>query len=114
MLSNIVVNVLMSVNCWAAPHRPESPSSRWETATETSTVYWIGNPTRLKQKVLEQQSIMYGRRAGGRAGRQAGHDNKLTQGRKRLPFIEGIDFRLAHQLPEKPVAGAGSKHVDSY
>ena len=30
-----------------------------------------------------------------------------TQGRKRLPFIEGIDIRLPHQLPGKPAAGAG-------
>lgn len=30
-----------------------------------------------------------------------------TQGRKRLPFIAGIDIRLPHQLPGKPAAGAG-------
>ena len=30
-----------------------------------------------------------------------------TQGRKRLPFIEGIDIRLPHQLLGKPAAGAG-------
>ena len=30
----------------------------------------------------------------------------VTQGRKRLPFMERIDIRLNHQLPKKPVAGA--------
>ena len=35
-------------------------------------------------------------------------------GRRKLPFIGGIDFRLAHQLPGKPAAGAGGKHVGSY
>ena len=28
-----------------------------------------------------------------------------TQGRRRLPFVGGIDIRLAHQLPGKPAAG---------
>jgi len=28
--------------------------------------------------------------------------------RRRLPSIGGIDVRLAHQLPRKPVAGAGA------
>ena len=37
-----------------------------------------------------------------------------TWGRKRLPFTGGIDVRLAHQLPGKPAAGAGGKHVGSY
>ena len=31
-----------------------------------------------------------------------------TQGRRRLPFIEGIDIRLAHLLPGKPAAGQGA------
>ena len=46
-----------------------------------------------------------------------GQDSAATlaiQGRRRLPFIGGIDIRLAHQLPGKPAAGAGGKHVGSY
>ena len=35
-------------------------------------------------------------------------------GERRLPFIGGIDVRLAHQLPGKPAAGAGGKRVGSY
>ena len=37
-----------------------------------------------------------------------------TQERKRLPFIEGIDVRLAHPLPGKPASGAGGPHVGGY
>lgn len=37
----------------------------------------------------------------------------VTSGR-RLPFIGGIDIRLAHQLPWKSEAGAGAKHIGSY
>ena len=37
-----------------------------------------------------------------------------TWGRSKLPFIGGIEVRLTHQLPRKPAAGAGGKHVDSY
>ena len=29
-----------------------------------------------------------------------------TEGRRRLPFIGGIDVGLAHQLPGQPAAGA--------
>ena len=35
-------------------------------------------------------------------------------GRKRLSSIGSIDVRLSHQLPGKPAAGAGGKHVGSY
>lgn len=35
-----------------------------------------------------------------------------TWGRRRLPFTEEIDIRLA-QLPGKPEVGAGSKHIGS-
>ena len=37
----------------------------------------------------------------------------VTSGR-RLPFIGGIDIRLAHQLPRKSEGGAGVKHIGSY
>ena len=37
-----------------------------------------------------------------------------TWGRRRLPFIGGIDIKLVNQLPGKPAAGAGSKCVGSY
>ena len=37
-----------------------------------------------------------------------------TRGRRRLPFIGGINVRLAHKSPGKPAAGAGSKHIGSY
>lgn len=36
-----------------------------------------------------------------------------TWRRRRLPFIRGIDIRLA-QLPGEPAAGAGSKHIGRY
>ena len=38
----------------------------------------------------------------------------LLGGRRRLPFIGGINVRLAHQLPGKPAAGTGSKQVGNY
>ena len=47
-------------------------------------------------------------------GKQDTAEVFATQGRGRLPVIDGTDIGLAHQLPGKPVAGAGGKHVGSY
>lgn len=33
--------------------------------------------------------------------------------RRKLPFIGGIDMRLAHQLPGKPMGGAEDNHTGS-
>ena len=55
-------------------------------------IYWIGDLTHPKQRVLEQhpkQNIAATHYLGGR-----------------LPFIGRIDVRLAHQLPGKPAGGA--------
>jgi len=43
-------------------------------------------------------------------GRQDMASIFATQGRllRKLPFIGGIDIRLAHQLPRKLVAGSGA------
>ena len=43
----------------------------------------------------------------------AGRRALATQVRSQLPFIEGLDIRLAPQLPGKPAAGVGGKHTDS-
>ena len=40
--------------------------------------------------------------------------NFATCGRRRLPFIGGIDVRLPQQLPGKPAAEAGGKHISSH
>ena len=34
-----------------------------------------------------------------------------AQGRGKLPFIGGIDIRLAYKLPEKPAAGAKGRYI---
>ena len=34
-----------------------------------------------------------------------------TQGRRKLPFIGGIDIRLAYKLPTKPAAGAKGRYM---
>ena len=52
--------------------------------------------------------------AGWLAGRPATGATFAPQGSGKLPFIVGIEVRLASQLPGKPVAGAGGKHAGSY
>ena len=70
-------------------------------------VYWIGHLTGLQQNILQQHPIVYGRQ-------KARHGSNLPYlGRRRLPFIGGIEVRLAHQLPGKPAAGVGGKHTGS-
>ena len=74
--------------------------------TETATVYWLGILTSLL--ALERHPITDSRE-------QAGHSSRLHYGGGvELPFIGGIDFRWAHQLPGKPATGTGGKHVGSY
>ena len=100
-----VISVRM---CWVAPHRPASlavvqPQDQrkgLETATETSVVYWTGDLTRLKQRVLEQHPTVYSRW-------QARHGSHLGySGEKEAAIYRGTDVRLAHQSPGKPAAGA--------
>ena len=67
-------------------------------------VYWIGDLTSPKQRVLERHPTVY-----TASGRQDIAAVFITWGRKRLPFIGGIDIRLAHQLPGKTEAGAGTR-----
>ena len=70
--------ITLKNNCWVAPCRPinlvvaQPPDQRKspETVTETSVVYWIGDLTWLKQKVLEQHHTLCRRW-------QAGHDRNL-------------------------------------
>lgn len=56
-------------------------------------------------KVLEQHPTVCGRRQTGRGS------SPPSSGNKRLPFIGGVDVRLAYQSPGKPAAWAGGKHV---
>ena len=65
--------------CWAALKSPE-------TAIETSMVYWTGH---LRQKLPDTPLFI----ADGRQGTAAAF---ATWGRRRLPFIGGIDVRWAH------------------
>lgn len=39
------------------------------------------------------------------------NSNHCSWGRRRLPFIGEINARFSHQLPGKPGAGAGVKHL---
>ena len=51
---------------------------------------------------------------GWLAGRPATAATFAPQGGGKLPLLVGTEVRLASQLPGKPVAGAGGKHVGSY
>ena len=75
--------------------------------TKISIVYWIGDFMKLKQKVLGQHPIMYGRW-------EARHDSNLHDWGRRLPFLGAVDVRLTHQLPGKSTARTGDKHLGRY
>lgn len=74
---------------------------------EERAVYQIG-------KSYMSEAPHYGWLAGRQASRPATAATFAPQGGGKLPFIVGIEVRLASQLPGKPVAGAGGKHVGSY
>ena len=75
--------------------------------TKMSIVYGIGDLLNLKQKVLGQHPIMYGRW-------EARHDSNLHNWGRRLPFLGAVDVRLTHQLPGKSIERSGDKHIGRY
>ena len=78
----------------------------------TFTIHWIRNLTSQKQR--SQSDTPPPKAEGGQAGGQDTTTVFTAWRRGRLPFIGGINLRLAHQLSGKPAAGAGGKLVGSY
>ena len=76
--------------------QPQDQRKCLEAMTETSTTCWIGKLTSQKQSPGAtphhvQQTV------------RQDMATKMAAGEKeRLPFIGGIEVRLAHQLPGKP------------
>ena len=67
--------------------------------------YWMWHLTQSKQKPW---SYTPPQRAEGSQDVTAIF---ATQGRRKLPFIGGIDIRLAYKLPTKPAAGAKGRYM---
>ena len=88
--------------------QPQDQRKRLETSTETSTIYWIGNLTSPKQSLGATPHC--GQQTAAVFTKGRGKREEVTSYRVNW----GIDVRLAHQLPGKPEAGAGGKHIASY
>ena len=79
------MKALTGPNWWATPHRSASlVVAQLKDNRDISKRSWSNLPPGMATREEEARE------------------------RRRLPSIGGIDVRLAHQLPRKPVAGAGA------
>ena len=80
------MKALTAPNWWATPHRSASlvVAQPKDNNRDISKRSWSNLPPGMATREEEARE------------------------RRRLPSIGGIDVRLAHQLPRKPVAGAGA------
>ena len=89
--------------------QPQGQRKSPEIATKTSTVYWEGDLTCLKRKVMELHPTV----AGGGGLTTAG--TFTTPSRGRCTTCGANDVIMAHQLPGKPAAaGRGAGTVGSH
>ena len=112
LFSSVVFFFLLSFltqKIWAVLHGPASlvVAQLWDKRAWRHQWLIIQENSHIWSRSWNDTFTIHGREHAGRA-------TICYPRAKRLPFIGIIDVRSSHQLPGRPAAKAGGKHVRSY